>query len=179
MTVRSTVRSQAFTALQTGCVGTWREVWARFCCCAFCQGTPGKLCLLCVCGPENRALIVRAVKELVCGIISLLPALLHFGWICTLFFLREWYFTLTRRMETHSRYPPSQIPQQHFSSTYPSASSWNGFEIRSLLLLHSKFHACPFPPSLCLFPGQDSRFMLPAVPEKFKRRAVFLRVLMR
>ena len=22
-------------------------------------------------------------------------------------FLREWYFTLTRRMETHSRYPPS------------------------------------------------------------------------
>ena len=33
--------------------------------------------------------------------------------------------------------------------------------------------------SLCLFPGKDFRFMLPAVPEKFSRRAVFLRVLMR
>ena len=33
--------------------------------------------------------------------------------------------------------------------------------------------------SLCLFPGKDLRFMLPAVPEKFSRRAVFLRVLMR
>ena len=40
--------------------------------------------------------VMRVVKELVCGIISLLPALLHFGWICTLLFLREWYFTLTR-----------------------------------------------------------------------------------
>ena len=33
--------------------------------------------------------------------------------------------------------------------------------------------------SLCLFPGKDFMSMLPAVPEKFKRRAVFLRVLMR
>ena len=48
------------------------------------------------------------------------------------------YFILPQRMETHSRYPPSHpLPQQHFSSTYPPASSWNGFEIRSLLLLNS------------------------------------------
>ena len=33
--------------------------------------------------------------------------------------------------------------------------------------------------SLCLFPGTAFMSMLPAVPEKFKRRAVFLRVLMR
>ena len=33
--------------------------------------------------------------------------------------------------------------------------------------------------SLCLFPGKDFRFMLPAVPEKFSRRVVFLRALMR
>ena len=33
--------------------------------------------------------------------------------------------------------------------------------------------------SLCLFPGKDFRFRLPAVPEKFSRREFFLRVLMR
>ena len=76
-------------------------------------------------------------------------------------------------------FPPPRLPQQHFASSYPSASSWNGFEIRSLLLLHSKFHACPFPPSLCLFHKKAFMSMLPAVPEKFSRRAVFLRALMR
>ena len=33
--------------------------------------------------------------------------------------------------------------------------------------------------SLCLFPGKAFMSMLPAVPEKFSRREVFLRVLMR
>ena len=33
--------------------------------------------------------------------------------------------------------------------------------------------------SLCLFPGKEFRSMLPAVLEKLKPRAVFLRVLMR
>ena len=33
--------------------------------------------------------------------------------------------------------------------------------------------------SLCLFPGKDFMSMLPAVPEKFKRREGFFRALMR
>ena len=32
--------------------------------------------------------------------------------------------------------------------------------------------------SLCLFPGKDFRFRLPAVPEKFSRREGFFRALM-
>ena len=47
------------------------------------------------------------------------------------------------------------------------------------LLPFSLFHACPLPSSLWLFPGKDFMSMLPAVPEKFSRREVFLRVLMR
>ena len=101
------------------------------------------------------------------------------------------YFILPQRMVLYSYSEngnAQQVPSflvsffsDFMSTLYRLSLSLSDYLLSFLVhaRFHARFHACPLPPSLCLFHKKAFMSMLPAVLEKFKRRAVFLRVLMR
>ena len=181
LTVRSqglTVRSQAFTALRVGCACVEElgppenraYAWRYYACVAQENRAYAWGCYACCQGtrlwhhfPSPRAASC---------------------WV-------DLYFTLPQRMVLYSYSEngnAQQVPSflvsffsDFMSTLYRLSLSLSDYLLSFLVhaRFHARFHACPFPPSLCLFPGKAFMSMLPAVPEKFKRRAVFLRVLMR
>ena len=163
-----------------------------------CGGTwpPGKqgLCLevLCVCGPRKQGLCLGVLC-----VLSRNSSVASFPFFPRCFILGGFVLysssenTLPQRMVLYSYSEngnAQQVPSflvsffsDFMSTLYRLSLSLSDYLLSFLVhaRFHARFHACPLPPSLCLFPGKVFMSMLPAVPEKFKRRAVFLRVLMR